>query len=69
MSKRNPFRKRAYGIFGGHVEAVDAVSRIDMVRSFNPFKCNAALRVPGLQATVRQAIERRLRELARGRRS
>ncbi len=64
MSRGNPFRKRACG---RHVEAVDAVSRIDMVRSFNPFKCGAALRVPGLQATVRQAIERRLRQLTKER--
>ncbi len=62
MSRSNPFRTH-----GQSGEAVDAVSRIDMVRSFNPFKCNAALRVPGLQATVRQAIQRRLRQLAKKR--
>lgn len=63
MSRSNPFRRH-----GQSGEAVDAASRIDMVGSFNPFKCQVALRMPGLQATVRQAIQRRLRQLDRERR-
>ncbi len=56
--KDNPFRG-TYGYW------VDAESRLDCVKNFNAAECQAALKVYGLQKTVRIAIERRLRKLAK----
>jgi hypothetical protein len=48
---------------GPNVETVDAAGRIEAVTKFDVKQCRAALKLPGLQATVRQAIERRLKKL------
>jgi len=49
----------------GDVFAFDANSRIAMAGGFTKSQCANALKVKGLQSTVRKAIERRLRELNR----
>ncbi|PWG61729.1 hypothetical protein [Sediminicurvatus halobius] len=57
----NPF---ITGHFNGHpVGHTDAQSRIEAARRFDRAQCLAALEVPGLQKTVRNAVERRLRKL------
>jgi len=57
----NPFLCPA---LGPGVQTVDAASRIEACKTFDAAQCRAALKVSGLQATVRQAIERRLRRLS-----
>lgn len=61
--KANPFLTTQYGDrwFG----PVDAAGRLQMVAGFTAEQCTAALQVPGLQKTVRTAIERRQRKLAK----
>lgn len=54
MSVRDPFAC-----------SVDVAERIRDVKHFDATQCRAALKVPYLQATVRQAIERRLRSLSK----
>jgi len=54
----NPIDQRPMG-------AVAARDRIEMVKGFTAAQCQAALRVADLQQSVRDAIERRLRELER----
>ena len=62
--KRSPFYA---GTYDGHeCEDMDVQSRLDRVARFNVATCRRALRVYGLQKTVRTAIERRLRKLAKG---
>lgn len=64
MSAANPFfcgRKFGYGTS----YYLDAQSRIYAVRNFDTEQCRAALKVAGLQKTVRIAVERRLRALAK----
>lgn len=57
----NPFFS---GSFCGHkMYALDAQSRLDMVKRFDIAKCRAALRTKDLQIGVRDAIERRLKRL------
>lgn len=46
-----------------HVGAVDAESRIHMVKSFSIEQCNRALHVKGIQKTVAVAIVRRVRQI------
>lgn len=46
-------------------QPVSAEGRERMVQSFGMAACKAALDMPGLQVAVRQAVERRLRELER----
>jgi hypothetical protein len=46
------------------VGALTVDDRLRMVRDFNALKCRQALRVPGLQPTVRRAINHRLAALA-----
>lgn len=59
---KNPFiTGRVPGV--GDVQAADVESRLPLVAGFNAAKCHAALQVPGLQKTVRKAIERRLRQV------
>lgn len=41
----------------------DAAGRIGMVHDFTTEECRRALKVPGLQKTVKTAIERRLKKL------
>lgn len=48
----------------GDVQAIDAESRIDMVKNFNAQQCRAAAALGYLQTTVRAALDRRFRELA-----
>lgn len=57
----NPFKGPCYD--GHQTYHVTAEDRINMVKSFNKSQCNAALKVPGLQKTVEQAITKRLRLL------
>lgn len=66
--RRNPFiHDVSYWRNGGDgydfVGAVDADSRIRCVAAFSARECRAALKLRGLQATVRRALERRLEEL------
>ena len=44
---------------------VDADSRLECVKEFSAEQCRAALKLPDLQKSVRLAIERRLRKLAK----
>jgi hypothetical protein len=58
----NPFRyKHALG--GGYVQAIDAESRLRMVKTFGPDELRAVIHLPGIQKTVREAAERRLKKL------
>lgn len=66
MSARNPFLCPEYG---RDVQTVDVAGRVEHVKHFNTAQCRAALKLPDLQATVRQAIERRLRRLAKEQRA
>ncbi|MFW6340999.1 MAG: hypothetical protein ACOC0Q_09035 [Wenzhouxiangella sp.] len=60
---KNPFE---YEIYGGRiVQACDAQSRCDRVRNFTRAQCEAAMKITYLQASVYQAIQRRLRQLER----
>lgn len=59
-----PFRTGylpGYGSYG----ATSAGDRIRMVKKFGPEECQQALQLPDLQATVRQAVERRQRKLGK----
>jgi hypothetical protein len=57
---RNPFQME----LGGYgCETVDAGGRLEAVKSFSKMDCRAALKMPDLQKTVRQAIERRLKRM------
>lgn len=64
MTSKNPF---VFGIVGsGHeTQVFDAHDRINMVSVFGEDQCRAALDVPRLQATVRRAVERRRKYLAK----
>ena len=64
MSIRNPFLCPEYG---PGVQTIDAADRLTEVKDFNAAQCRAALKLPDLQGTVRQAIERRLRALSKRR--
>ena len=64
MNARNPFLTPEYG---PGVQTTAAADRITKVKDFNTAQCRAALKVSDLQATVRQAIERRLRALSKER--
>lgn len=63
----NPFKAFTYISDTGPVQAYhcDADGRLHALANFDQAQCEAALRVPGLQAVVRNALERRLRKLAR----
>ena len=63
MSARNPFLCPPG--YGRGVQTVSAVDRVEAVKDFDASQCRAALRLPDLQATVRQAIERRLRAIGK----
>lgn len=63
MSEQHPFFARRYG--GRVTYHVDAESRLDCVKTFTREQCDAALRLTALQKTVRDAIFRRLRKLAK----
>lgn len=58
--KDNPFYKNWNGHMAG---AIDAQSRIEMVKQFNREQCEAALKVLGLQKSVEKAVNSRLKKL------
>ena len=68
MGAAHPFAASSYMSDNGPVVTyvVDAESRLSRVPSFTAEQCATALQVPGLQAVVRKAIERRQRLLAKG---
>lgn len=63
----NPFTAYTYQSDHGPVQTYhcDADGRLRVLASFDKAQCEAGLLVPGLQAVVRNALERRLRKLAR----
>jgi hypothetical protein len=65
MLKVNPFSARVLDGETAETFWVDADSRIRLVKTFGFEQCEAALKVPDLQKTVRVAVERRLRMLRR----
>lgn len=60
--KRNPFIT-GYVVGFGDVQAVDVTSRLDVVKRLDVGQLYFARKVPGLQSTVRAAINRRLRSI------
>lgn len=61
----NPFVTRIPGLNGAPTYYYDADSRLARVKEFNLCQLNQALAVEGLQKSVKQAIERRIRKLTR----
>lgn len=61
---KNPFLVNRPG-YPPDCQTCDALGRIEMVRSFGMEDLRAVLALPKVQATVRQAAERRLRKLER----
>jgi hypothetical protein len=59
----NPFF--AWEYHGQKFYTCDADDRIKAVRSFSRAQCEVALQLAGLQKTVEQAIQRRLRRIER----
>ncbi|MEW6330191.1 MAG: hypothetical protein AB1560_01890 [Pseudomonadota bacterium] len=59
----NPFLRPN---LGPGVQSMAAADRLLDVKSFDAKQCRAALKLPGLQSTVRQAIERRMKQLRKG---
>ena len=57
----NPFVGPRYGDIQTMVGGAD--DRIRMVRDFDRVQCEAALKVPNLQKTVRRAVLARLKKL------
>lgn len=57
----NPFKAQRYG--DRQLYHTDVASRVGAVKKFDADECHAALRVPGLQKTVEQAVHARLRRL------
>lgn len=58
----NPFM---VNICGQVCQTVASDDRIRMVKQFTASECHIALKLRGLQKTVKQALERRLRQLER----
>lgn len=61
MSKDHPFYSGTYN--GRDCYCMTADDRVKRVAAFDLDVCRRALELPGLQSTVRQAIERRMRKL------
>lgn len=60
----NPFREKAPpGYPVEYVETYNGQDRIDKVRTFNAEQLRQAIALPGVQKSVKQAAERRLRKL------
>ena len=57
----NPFAY--HNALGWPMQVVDVATRLERVKRFDADQCERALKVDGLQKTVRTAIERRLRQL------
>ncbi|WP_437880871.1 hypothetical protein [Pseudomonas sp. LRF_L74] len=61
MSKNHPFYS---GTYSGHdCYCMTVEDRVQRVAEFDLAACDAALQIEGLQATVRKAIERRIKRL------
>lgn len=60
----NPFKGPCYN--GHQLYHMTSVDRINMVKTFNAEQCAAALTVPGIQKTVANAVQTRLRRIERG---
>lgn len=56
----NPFRIPR---LGPTVQAIDAQSRLNMVKEFGTEELRAVMGLPDVQKTVRRAAERRLKKL------
>lgn len=67
LAALHPFAALSYMSDNGPVQTyvVDADQRLARVAKFNASDCAIALQVPGLQAVVRKAIERRQRLLSK----
>lgn len=63
MSARHPFYSGTYN--GRDCYCMTADDRVERVARFDLATCHAAQRLEGLQKTVREAIERRIRKLER----
>ncbi|MBO3274166.1 hypothetical protein [Pseudomonas schmalbachii] len=63
MSQDHPFYSGTF--HGHHFYCMTADDRIQRVASFDLDTCHRALALGGLQKSVRQAIERRMRQLER----
>lgn len=63
MSHQNPFYSGTYN--GRDCFCMCADDRVQRVAEFDLVQCEAALQVSGLQSTVKQAIQRRIRKLER----
>lgn len=63
MSSNHPFYSGTYN--GRDCYCVTADDRVKRVAEFDLDTCRRALQLPDLQATVRSALERRLRKLER----
>jgi hypothetical protein len=62
----NPFPYKAppgYGV--EYLEAIDAQSRLEKVREFTANQLREVIALPGVQKTIQQAAERRLRKILR----
>lgn len=63
MKSRHPFYSGTYN--GRDCYCMTADDRVNRVAGFDLETCQDALKIGGLQATVKQAIERRMRKLER----
>lgn len=61
---KHPFYTATYNGIDCYATATSC--RLLMLQRFDAEQCKAALEVEGLQKTVRTALERRLRKLAKG---
>lgn len=64
-NRLGPFQRGTNPHTGEPMGVVSTDDRRQMVRGFTREQCEEALQLPGLQRTVRQAVERRLRLLQR----
>lgn len=65
MSNQHPFFAGRYRLAGKWIDTqdFDVSSRLRRVQTFSLAQCRRALSLPGLQKTVRTAVERRIRKL------
>lgn len=63
MDPLGPFQTGTFN--GAPIGWVAAADRIRAVQRFDRAQCEAALELRGLQATVRRAVERRLKQLSK----
>ncbi|HEY9282345.1 MAG TPA: hypothetical protein VIP46_02725 [Pyrinomonadaceae bacterium] len=56
----NPFLRPD---LGPGVQTIDAPGRLRLVKTYGPDKLRQVIALPGVQKTVREAAERRLRKL------